>query len=129
MKLNIPEKMQNILDKHGYELCDPDTISKYCLVTLQTTLSTGDIFSKRLSSYNGISSLLQSIFDFCRETDDNRLSKMIAESMAQSRPSDKLIQENTAYVKKTLNALIKDLIENCPRVDQYMRELPIITLK
>ena len=130
MKLNISSKMQNILDKHGYTVCDPDAASTYCLFTIKTTLTTGDTFSKRLASHNSISSLIMSINDFYRETNDEIWYKAIDESIIKEQMrNEKTILENVEKIKNTLKALCGDLMENCPRIDSNMYELPLIILE
>lgn len=129
--MHIPNKMQEILDKHEFYLEPAENAVVVNYVSsvgirhhekLSLKENTIDCFIKALDKYYESIDLTEIIEDIWEGT----LSYKIQEENKCLVLPDFMIQESFEEYERRLMALRNDLWENCPRVDEHQNYLPIL---
>lgn len=129
-RLNIPTKMQDILDKHEFYLEPAENaivINYVSLVGIRhhekipLKENTIDCFITALDKYYESIDLTEIIDDIW----DGTLSYKIQEENQCLILTDSMIEESFTEYERRLMALRNDLWENCPRVDEHSNYLRI----
>ena len=120
--LNIPNKMQEILDKHKFYLEDAENAIIINYVSsvgirhhekIPLKENTIDYFIKALDKYYESIDLTEIIDDIY----DGTLSYKIKEENQSLDLTDSMIEESFCEYERHLMILRNDLWENCPRID------------
>lgn len=129
--LNIPTKMQEILDKHEFYLENTENAIIINYVSsvgikhhkkIHLKENTIDYFIKALDKYYESIDLTEIIDDIWNGT----LSYKIQEENQCLILTDSMIEESFCEYERHLMALRNDLWENCPRIDSNNNYLTII---
>ena len=129
-KLNIPTKMQDILDKHEFYLEPAENAIVINYVSsvgikhhekIPLKENTIDCFITALDKYYESIDLTEIIDDIW----DGTLSYKIQEENQCLILTDSMIEESFTEYERRLMALRNDLWENCPRVDEHLKYLRI----
>lgn len=129
-KLNIPTKMQDILDKHEFYLEPAENAIVINYVSsvgikhhekIPLKENTIDCFITALDKYYESIDLTEIIDDIW----DGTLSYKIQEENQCLILTDSMIEESFTEYERRLMALRNDLWINCPRVDEHLKYLRI----
>lgn len=129
-RLNIPTKMQDILDKHEFYLEPAENAIVINYVSsvgikhhekIPLKENTIDCFITALDKYYESIDLTEIIDDIW----DGTLSYKIQEENQCLILTDSMIEESFTEYERRLMALRNNLWENCPRVDEHSNYLHI----
>lgn len=130
-RLNIPTKMQDILDKYEFYLEPAENAVVINYVSsvgikhhekIPLKENTIDCFINALDKYYESMDLTEIIDDIW----DGTLSYKIQEENQCLILTDSMIEESFTEYERRLMVLRNDLWENCPRIDRNFNELPLL---
>lgn len=127
MKINIPDKMQDIIDKHKFDISNYSLKDNKAIITLKYVFYYGYVYKIKIISDNTIDAFIKALDAYYENTDFNPydLADEIWDSGCDYNDWNDLFGDTEEYWHN-LSLFRIDLWENCPRLDEHGNYLKLV---